>query len=418
MKIGFLSFPLSGHLNPMTALGRKMQSRGNEILFFGIPDVKPFARAANLSFVPFCEEDYPPGSMAKIFGTVATLQGNNVLKQHLKTPALLKVMLEGLRKKLEENRVDALVIDKGHLFMELVPMSLGIPYVHIWTVLHMDFSGATPICVFPWPHETTPEAHARNIAGVKQVQGFFAPAADSAKIYAEKYGLQIDWDDPRATFSELAEITQTPREFDLPNIPLPATFHYAGPFHDDDGREEVPFPWEKLNGKPLIYASLGTLVNGIEKMYSAILAAAASLPSTQLVLSIGNHVNADALSPVPADAIIVRKAPQIALLKRAALCITHAGINTVLESLAQGVPMVALPITYDQPGIAVRIAFHGVGEFIAFENLTENRLLELVQKVLEDSEYRDKARYFQQIIADTKGLDEAASIIEQALLNR
>lgn len=418
MKIGFLSFPLSGHLNPMTALGRKMQSRGNEILFFGIPDVEPFAYAANLSFVPFCEEDYPPGSITQIFGTVATLQGNNVLKQHLKTPALLKVMLEGLRKKLEENRVDAIVIDKGHLFMELVPMSLGIPYVHIWTVLHMDFSGATPICVFPWPHETTAEAHARNIAGVKQVQGYFAPAADSAKIYAEKYGLQIDWDDLRATHSKLAEITQTPSEFDLPNIPWPARFHYAGPFHDDDGREEIPFPWEKLNGKPLIYASLGTLVNGIEKTYSTILAAAGSLPSTQLVLSIGNNVHADALSPVPADAIIVRKAPQIALLKRAALCITHAGINTVLESLAQGVPMVALPITYDQPGIAVRIAFHGVGEFIAFDNLTENRLLELIQKVLDSSEYRNKARYFQQIIADTKGLDGAASIIEQALLNR
>jgi MGT family glycosyltransferase len=418
MKIGFLSFPLSGHLNPMTALGRKMQSRGNEILFFGIPDVEPFAYAANLSFVPFCEEDYPPGSITQIFGTVATLQGNNVLKQHLKTPALLKVMLEGLRKKLEENRVDAIVIDKGHLFMELVPMSLGIPYVHIWTVLHMDFSGATPICVFPWPHETTAEAHARNIAGVKQVQGYFAPAADSAKIYAEKYGLQIDWDDPRATHSKLAEITQTPSEFDLPNIPWPARFHYAGPFHDDDGREEITFPWEKLNGKPLIYASLGTLVNGIEKIYSTILAAAGSLPSTQLVLSIGNNVHADALSPVPADAIIVRKAPQIALLKRAALCITHAGINTVLESLAQGVPMVALPITYDQPGIAVRIAFHGVGEFIAFDNLTENRLLELIQKVLDSSEYRNKACYFQQIIADTKGLDGAASIIEQALLNR
>jgi MGT family glycosyltransferase len=136
------------------------------------------------------------------------------------------------------------------------------------------------------------------------------------------------------------------------------------------------------------------------------------------VLSIGNDVNADALSPVPADAIIVRKAPQIALLKRAALCITHAGINTVLESLAQGVPMVALPITYDQPGIAVRIAFHRAGEFIAFDNLTENRLLELIQKVLDSSEYRNKARYFQQIIADTKGLDGAASLIEQALLNR
>jgi zeaxanthin glucosyltransferase len=48
-----------------------------------------------------------------------------------------------------------MIIDKGHLFMELVPMSLGIPYVHIWTILHMDLSGATPVCVFSWPHETT-----------------------------------------------------------------------------------------------------------------------------------------------------------------------------------------------------------------------------------------------------------------------
>ena len=417
MKIGFLSLPMSGHLNPMTALARKIQSRGHEILFFGIHDVEPFTHAANLPFVPFCEEDYPTGSITKIFGTVATLQNNDDWKQHMITPSLLRVMPDGLRKKLEENRVDAMVIDKGHLFMELVPMSLGIPYVHIWTILHMDFSGASPVCVFPWPHETTQEAHARNIAGVKQVQRLFAPAADSAKIYAEKYGLQIDWDDPRATHSKLAEITQTPREFDFPNIPWPATFHYAGPFHDDDGREDIPFPWERLNSKPLIYASLGTLVNGIEKIYNAILTAMASLPSTQLVLSIGNNVNANVLSPVPAGAIIVRKAPQIALLKRAALCITHAGINTVLESLAQGVPMVALPITYDQPGIAARIAYHGVGEFIAFENLTANRLLESIRKVLDDSKYGNKARYLQQIIADTQGLDAAASIIEQALLN-
>jgi len=418
MKIGFLSLPMTGHLNPMTALARKMQSRGHDILFFGIPDVEPFARAANLPFVPFCEEDYPTGSITKIFGTVATLQSNDDWKRNMMTPSLLKVMPEGLRRKLEENKVDAMVIDKGHLFMELVPMSLGIPYVHIWTILHMDVSGATPVCVFPWPHETTDEAHARNIAGVKQLQKLLAPAADSAKIYAEKYGLQIDWDNPRATHSKLAEITQTPREFDFSNIPWPATFHYAGPFHDDDGREKIAFPWQKLNGKPLIYASLGTLVNGIEKIYNTILTAAASLPSTQLVLSIGNNVNADALSPVPAGAIIVRKAPQIALLKRAALCITHAGINTVLESLAQGVPMVALPITFDQPGIASRIAFHRVGEYITFESLTANRLLESIQKVLDDSEYANKARYLQQIIIDTHGLDTAASIVEQALLGQ
>ena len=53
MKIGFVSMPLSGHLNPMTALARKLQSHGNEIVFIGVPDVEPFARAAGLNFVPF-----------------------------------------------------------------------------------------------------------------------------------------------------------------------------------------------------------------------------------------------------------------------------------------------------------------------------------------------------------------------------
>jgi UDP-glucoronosyl and UDP-glucosyl transferase len=66
---------------------------------------------------------------------------------------------------------------------------------------------------------------------------------------------------------------------------------------------------------------------------------------------------------------MINRVPQIEVLKRAALCITHAGINTALESLAEGVPMVAIPIGFDQPGIAARIAYHGVGEFIEVEDL-------------------------------------------------
>ena len=50
--------------------------------------------------------------------------------------------------------------------------------------------------------------------------------------YAEKVGLEIDWSDFTATASKLAVITQTPKEFELPDIPRPAEFHYTGPFHD------------------------------------------------------------------------------------------------------------------------------------------------------------------------------------------
>jgi zeaxanthin glucosyltransferase len=66
MKIGFVSMPIVGHLNPMTTLARRLQSRGHKVVFIGVPDVEPFARTAGLNFVPFCENEYPAGSIEKL----------------------------------------------------------------------------------------------------------------------------------------------------------------------------------------------------------------------------------------------------------------------------------------------------------------------------------------------------------------
>jgi len=157
----------------------------------------------------------------------------------------------------------------------------------------------------------------------------------------------------------------------------------------------VPFPWEKLTGAPLIYASMGTLLNGMEYVYRAILEAAGKFPETQLVLSVGKNIDPDDLRPIPSNVIVVSTAPQIELLKRASLCITHAGLNTALEALAQGVPIVAIPIGFDQPGVAARVAYHRVGEFVEVGDLTAERLAQLIQRVRQNPSYRDNARYFQ-----------------------
>jgi len=417
MKIGFVSMPLSGHLNPMTALARKLQSRGHEVIFIGIPDIEPIVHAAGISFIPYCEKEYPAGSTDHLYAPVAKLHGLEVTRFSCAeiNPFIAQAAFDNLSEKLVETGVEALVIDTIHFFLELVPMSMGIPYVHIWNVHHVDFSGVTPPCFFSWPNETTPEALARNVKGVQDVGRLLAPLVEVAIRYAKKVGLEIDWQNPHATVSKLAVITQTPKEFDLPGSSWPSHFHYAGPFHDDRGREPVPFPWEKLSDKPLVYASLGTLVNGLEYVYKTILGAVGKLPQIQVVLSIGKNVNLDDLGPIPSNTIVVRTAPQIELLKMAALCITHAGLNTVLEALAQGVPMVAIPIAYDQPGVAARIAHHYVGEFLDLENLTPERLLQTIQTVLQNPNYGERARYFQEIIAQTRGLDVAADVIEQAL---
>ena len=415
MKIGFVSMPLSGHLNPMTALARRLQSRGNEVVFFGVPDVEPFARAAGLDFVPYGEAEYPVGSIDKVYSSVATMRGFEVVRHSCMdlNPDLTRVTFDYLAEKLITTGVEALVIDAVHFFVELVPLSMSIPYIQIWNVLHVDFSGATPACLFSSPLDRSPEGLKRNAENLRKLDAIFGPLAQVARSYAEKAGLKIDWNDPAATVSKLAVLTQTPKEFDFPGIPWPAQFHYAGPFHDDEGRGPVPFPWEQLTGKPLVYASLGTLVNGLNDVYRHILKAVEPLEGVQVVLSVGKNIRPENLGRIPANAIVVPSAPQIELLKRAALCITHAGLNTVLESLAHGVPMLAIPIGYDQPGTAARIAHHGVGEFMELDELTTERLRGLIEKVLQDPSYRERAGYFRKVISKTRGLDVAADIIEQ-----
>jgi zeaxanthin glucosyltransferase len=326
MKIGLLSLPVTGHLNSMTGLARKLQSRGHEVVFIGVPDTERVIRAADLHFVPFCENEYPPGSIDKSWGAVANLRGLDVVRYTTRVliPELLRAAVKHLPVKIAETGVKALVLDSGFRFVEIVPIHLRVPYVLIWSVLHLDFSGATPLSLYGWAHETTPEAMARNVEGLQIFGELRGPMLAIAQAYADRNELEIDCSNPAATSCELAAITQTPKEFDFPIPELPPGFHYAGPLHDNEGREPIPFSWEKLTGKPLIYASMGTLVNGLKNVYRTILEAVSEFPEMQMVLSVGRNVDPNDLGPLPANTIVVPIAPQIELLKRATLCITHA----------------------------------------------------------------------------------------------
>jgi len=130
---------------------------------------------------------------------------------------------------------------------------------------------------------------------------------------------------------------------------------------------------------------------------------------------VGYQIDPAQIGPVPSNAIIVKKAPQLELLEQASVCITHGGLNTVLESLAQGVPQIAIPVTYDQPGVAARIANKRTGAVTSLDKLTADHLSMLLNVVLDDPSYRYKARKIQKGIAEANGISVAADLIEESL---
>ena len=137
----------------------------------------------------------------------------------------------------------------------------------------------------------------------------------------------------------------------------------------------------------------------------------------QLVLSLGGGLNPARLGVLLGDPFVVSYAPQLQLLKRAAAVITHAGLNTVLESLAEGVPLVAIPQGNDQPGVAARVAAKGVGIVIPRRKLSVSRLRNAQpDPVLEETGNTEQPHgTLQTAMQKINGLETAVDIIEDAL---
>jgi zeaxanthin glucosyltransferase len=215
--------------------------------------------------------------------------------------------------------------------------------------------------------------------------------------------------------ASLAQIAQQPAFFDYPRERPPKNFHYTGPWHAIEAGDKLEFPWEKLNNRPLIYASMGTLQNRQRPIFKAI-AACVGLDA-QLVLSLGSR-DQRLEANFAGSPIVVPFAPQLELLRRAVLTITHAGLNTALESLAQGVPMVAIPIANDQPGVASRLEWLGVAKVLPPSRLTGRRLRSSLRSVLRERHYRARAQQWKAEIARADGLRLAADIVDRAIEER
>src|SRR5204862_5919370 len=170
-----------------------------------------------------------------------------------------------------------------------------------------------------------PWARLRNKVGYAASDLLMRPITNVVAEYREKWKLP-ELRSPDDSFSRLAQICQMPREFDFPRANLPQQFHYVGPLRRPRATP-VPFPWERLDGRPLVYASLGTLQNSREPLFRCFAEACKDL-NVQLVMSHGGGLTPQQASALPGGPLVVGYAPQEELLSRARLTLTHAGLNT------------------------------------------------------------------------------------------
>lgn len=404
----------TGHLNTMLPLGRELQRRGHRVTLFGLLDAQPKTVAAGLDFWAIGEAEFPAEALPQAFAQLGELSGLAALRY---TINLLKqgaaVILRDAPQAIKEANVEALLVDQSSPEGGTVADFLEIPFITVCSAVVLNREETVPPFNTPWSYNPVWWARLRNRMAYSLLSRITKPIRELINDYRKEWKLPLH-SHPNQLYSQLAQLSQQPAEFEFPRTTLPKCFHFTGPYHNSTGRKSVPFPYEKLTGQPLIYASMGTLQNRQQEIFNRIAEACVGLDA-QLVISLGGSGSPESLPELPGSPLVVSYAPQLELLKKAALTITHAGMNTTLESLTNGVPMVAIPIANDQPGIAARIAWSGAGEVVPRSGLTVPKLRGAIQRVLTEDSYKNNATRLQDAIARAGGVSRAADIVEQAI---
>ena len=413
LRLGLVVPPISGHLHPALSVARELADRGHHLTCFGLPDAAAKVGAAGIDFHPISAERFPLGTVPawmKIQGEKAGIAAMHWILRCLQHENL--AYLDDLPAALRASQTDALLVDQIAYGAASVAQHLQLPYITLCNALPVHADPSVPPFATTWrplpPFLEALRSRLGSLAFRPLFMSHLRPINQRRRMW------DLDPLQPESLAgSSLAVLSQQPPGFEFPRRRLPPHFHLTGPWIRADSRSAEPFPFERLDGRPLIYASLGTLQNRMESVFRTIAAACEGLDA-QLVIALGAR-DATGLPNLPGNPVVVPFAPQLRLLRLASLVITHAGLNTALEALAHGVPMVAIPIANDQPGVAARIRAAGVGEFLSLPSLTVAGLRIRIEKVLHGSSYRQAAARFAEQIAQSSGTALAANLIEAKL---
>ena len=233
--------------------------------------------------------------------------------------------------------------------------------------------------------------------------------------------------------SNVPELILGAREFDFPRDERPNRY-FVGPMVEFDRRDvlyddkylEVILQKEiNLDDeveKPLIYCSLGTLnsqwCKNPEAFFKMLIDVFTIKKEYELFLSVGPDINPEKFTSLPDNVKVFKLVPQLDILERASLMITHGGINSINECVFLGVPMIVYPLSneIDQPGNAARVEYHGIGIKGKIGKETTAGLINKIDKVLSDPSFKINITKMQSIYNSYGDVSKTLNIIESYIL--
>ena len=409
--------PLAGHVNALSALAGELIGRGHRVTLLGPVDARARLSDPRIGFRAIGTDTHPPGRLAEDAARMGRLQGPFGVRAMIRDlAALTDVTARDGPDAFAAIRADAVICDQLEPGGPVAAMAAGLPFATVATGLHVNRDPHVPPPFVGWRYDPTSRG-AWKVRGAYRVSDrMMGPQADALARWCRAYGLG-ERRDAADLLSPHCDLAQAVPSLDYPRAELPASFHYVGPLR---APSHPPFPdLDRLDpDRPLAFCSLGTIQGGRGRLLRRIgLACRDAGMSVVLVHCGGLDAGEErALAAELGEGAIVRAfVPQRAVLARASLAVLHGGFNTVLDALAVRVPLVVLPLAFEQPAIAARVERAGVGRRLTPQLATRARLRRAIEDALADAAMPPRLARVAREIEAAGGAPRAAGLIERAL---
>lgn len=408
-NIGFFVFPNESCLNASLKLAADLRARRHRVYYVGLQDSAEYIAANGFDFVPVFTRHFPKG----FHQAVARMEtpkpwretyvlGRKFIRNYKEfVDSLIAGEDTTFQDALREYRLEMMIYVSDDYFVDwpaLLAYKVGIPGVYFPQILNPRANSASPPCdsnLIPsdsyWSHTRVFLEWKRRILSypvsvVLRMLDLNLDIGAWTRKLADACGYRRELVcDPlrKPTLMKLPELIPFPPGFEFFDENVPGQ-HFIGCCVYEE-RQQAPFSWEKLDSRPLIYCALGTVPffnkDGYMKFFETVVRASTVRPECQWVLALGSTLGVDELGELPENVIAVQRAPQLDLLRRAKLMITHGGASSVKECLYYGVPMIVIPFAEDMYGNAARVVYHGLGVRAELRKLTVKHLQDLVEAV-------------------------------------
>lgn len=386
----------------MLAIAEVLVARGHSITVFATGDVRePVERTGHTFRILGDGSSRMPEISAKPGGLLGMF---TLIREMARTT---QMMIDGLLPVLKSGRIDLMLVDQLEPGAGLATRIAGVPYISVANALPINRDPGVPPYFSPWTPDTGRWGQERDKGAYRVYDLMLEPVGRVLRAAAAAHGISgcARAEDCLAPVS----IGQVSPGFDFPRAG--SSLDACGPFRSARSRyTAVDMP----TGRPVVFASFGTLLGGRFDLFSRIAAACDDL-GVALVIAHGGRLNAQQVSALERQAQVHAFVDQAAMLARADVAVTHAGMNTVMDILKAGRPCVALPFAYDQPGVAARVAHAGTGVRLIPGRASRRRLRDALDRVLRDDVAAARARVLGSEIAQLGGARRAADIVERAL---